>query len=134
MAILVDASVFCAYANARDVHHKNAKNLIEDIVSRKYGSGLTTDYIFDETVSVVLRKSSKNNAVNIGKLLLSSEIFLARIDELLFQKAWSLFQAANNLSFTDCTSVAFMQTFGIKKIATFDKGFTSLKNVEVLGV
>ncbi len=134
MVVLVDSSVFCAYANVRDVHHENAKRLIGEIVSRKHGSGLTTDYIFDETVSVVLRKSGKNNAINIGRFLLNSEIQLAKVDELLFQKAWHLFQNSDNLGFTDCTSVAFVQTFGIKNIATFDKGFRGLKNIEVLGV
>src|SRR3989338_3485370 len=115
MAILMDASVFCAYANLKDVHHSHSKQIIEDVVSGKYGDAVITDYIFDEIVTVVARKVHKEKAVQIGKFLLSSEVILTRINALVFEKAWELFNGAANLSFTDCTCVAFMQIFGIDK-------------------
>ena len=132
MTILIDASVFCAYANSNDVHHKNAKIIIQEIITEKYGSGITTDYIFDETVTVANRRANKETAIRVGKYLLNSEILIAKIDHFIFEKAWELFQNTKELSFTDCTNIAFMQIFGIKKIATFDKGFDNLKNVEVV--
>ncbi len=133
MVILIDSSVFCAYANVRDVHHKNAQKIIKEVISDKYEGAVTTDYIFDETVTVAKRKASQKTAIEIGKFLLNSEIFIARIDALVFQKAWEFFQA-NDLSFTDSTIIAFMDLFGIKKIATFDKGFNNIKNVQVIGI
>ena len=132
MAILIDSNVWCAYANVNDVHHKNAKKIIEDIVAKKYGKGIITDYIFDEVMSVTLRKSDKETAKEIGRTLLNSEIIVARVDTIVFQKAWNLFQTTEGLSFTDCTSLAFMLLFEIKKIATFDKGFKQSKEIEVV--
>ena len=131
MAIFIDASVFCAYANIRDVHHKNAQKIISDIVSGKHENGITTDYIFDETVTVTKRKADSKTAVEIGKFLLDSEIFIAKVDSVVFQKSWEFFRA-NDLSFTDCSNIAFMNLFGIRKIATFDKGFKGIKDVQVI--
>lgn len=131
MAIFIDSSVFCAYANARDVHHKNAQKIINDVVSGRYENGITTDYVFDETVTVTKRKANSKTAIEIGKFLLDSEIFIAKVDSMSFQKAWELFQA-NDLSFTDCSSISFMELFGISKIATFDKGFRNIKGVQVI--
>ncbi len=132
MAILIDASVFCAYANLKDMHHSHSKRIIEDVVSGKYGDAVITDYIFDETVTVVARKIHREKAAQIGKFLLSSEVILTKVDTLVFEKAWELFQATDNLSFTDCTSAAFTQIFEIERIATFDKGFKNIKNIEVI--
>ena len=131
MAIFIDSSVFCAYANVRDVHHKNARKIIEDIISGKHENGITTDYVFDETVTVIRRKANSETAIEIGKFLLDSEIFIAKIDSLSFQKSWELFQA-NEMSFTDCSNIAFMNLFDISKIATFDKGFKNIKGLQVI--
>ena len=133
MAVLIDASVFCACANSRDVHHKNSIRLMQEIESQKYGRSITTDYIFDETVNVVARKHNKKSAIETGERILNSEIFFAKIDESVFKKAWKLFQDENNFSFTDCTIIEFMEVFGIDKIATFDKEFKKLKNIKVIG-
>ena len=132
MAILIDASVFCAYANFRDIHHKNSIKIMQEIESQKYGRSVTTDYIFDETVNVIARKHNKKSAIEIGEHILNSEIFFAKVDESVFKKAWKLFQDEKGFSFTDCTIIAFMETFGIYEIATFDKEFKKLKNIRVI--
>ena len=133
MSILVDSSVFCAYANVRDVHHGAAKVIIGEIASGKHGRAVTTDYIFDESVTVALRKANKKTAVELGGFILDSELLLAEINSHVFKKAWDLFRKDGALSFTDCTSVAFMSLFGISKIATFDRDFKGVKGVEVVG-
>lgn len=132
MTILIDTNVFCAYGNSSDVHHKHAKKIIEDIVANKYGKGVITDYIFDETVTVALRKTDKKNAIELGTFLLNSQLLLMKIDPLIFKRAWELFQTTHTLSFTDCTNVALMYLFRIKKIATFDHGFKTIKDIDVI--
>ena len=131
MAIFIDSSVFCAYANVRDVHHKNAQKIMENIISGKHENGITTDYVFDETVTVIRRKANSKTAIEIGKFLLDSEIFIAKVDSLVFQTSWELFQS-HELSFTDCSSIAFMNLFDINKIATFDKDFKNIKEIQVI--
>ena|SRR3989344_7259028 len=130
--ILIDTSVLCAYYNSRDVHHKRAVEIIEDVVSKKYGKAIITDYIFDELVTVAMRKIGKPLSIEIGGYLLNSEILIFKINNIVFDKSWKLFKEEQNFSFTDSTTVVFMETFSIKKIATFDKEFKKIKNIEVI--
>ena len=132
MTVLIDASLFYAYSNIRDVHHLKAKEILKDILSDKYGGYLTTDYIFDEVVTVTERKTDKQNSLEIGNFILNSSILIAEIDKSVFNEAWKVFQETKNLSFTDCTNIAFMRIFGIEKIATFDKGFKGINGIEVV--
>ncbi len=132
MAIVIDASVFCAYANAKDIHHHNSKKIFSDILSKKYGEAILTDYLFDEIVSVIFRKTNKKTATEIGNVILNSEVFLVQIDAVVFEKAWKIFPKENSFSFTDCTTIAFNDTFGITHVATFDKEFSKLKNITVI--
>lgn len=132
MTIVIDASVFCAYANIDDIHHDKAKKILDGVISIKHDLILTTDYIFDETVTVAMRRSNKKISIWLGNFLLNSEITIADIDQKIFQKAWELFKKTEKLSFTDCSTIAFMETFGINKIATFDKEFREIKKLQVI--
>lgn len=132
MAIFIDASVFCAYANNNDVHHPAAKKILKEIIAGDHGKSVTTDYIFDETVTVALRKTNKALALELGEFILNSEVFMARIDAMIFRKAWEIFREKHNISFTDCTIIAFMSVFGIQKLATFDKEFLRIKGIQVI--
>jgi predicted nucleic acid-binding protein len=128
--ILVDSCVFIAYANTRDVHHKKALKIMEDISSGMYGKPIFSDYIFSEVVTVMLLKTGFNHAKKFGTYMVSSEYELFKIDERTFEKAWKIFCDVQDMSFVDCTNLALMERFDIKKIATFDKGF--LKKAEVI--
>jgi len=132
MAVFIDSSVLCAFANERDVHHKNAVKIFEDVIHGKYGKPITTDYIFDEIMSVTIRRTNRRTAVLLGTTLLNSEIFIAKIDAGAFQKAWELFKDVTEFNFTDCTILSFMKSFEIKKLATFDKAFKKIKWLEVI--
>jgi uncharacterized protein len=132
MAILIDASVFYALANYKDVHNKKAIELITDIFDNKYGEPFTTNFIFDEVVNVTMRKEGKKKARLIGQHLLESEVHMINLNRKVFKKAWQLFQSNNSLSFTDCTSVALAQLADVKHIATFDKEFKRVKGIEVV--
>ena len=132
MFILVDASVFYAFFNVKDIFHIPAQKIMKEIIEHKYGVGLITDYLFDEIVTVAMRKLDKEKAIQLGNNILSSELFLEPIDDETFRQAWILFQSTSHLGFTDCTNLAFMKLFGITKIATFDKAFKNVKGIEVI--
>ncbi|MAE13527.1 hypothetical protein CMO92_03100 [Candidatus Woesearchaeota archaeon] len=132
MAVLIDASIFCAFANRRDIHHEKAKRILEEIISERYGTPLTTDYIVDETLTVIQRKSCHEEAVRFGKHLFNSEITVLQLSQAIFQEAWKIFQRQKGLSFTDCTLVASMESLGIQKIATFDKAFKNIDKIEAI--
>lgn len=132
MAIILDASVLIAYLNKDDVHHTQARELMMKIKANTYGVETTTDYVFDEVLSVVQRKISQEEACLAGKYLLES-LPLTITNDLIFVRAWHLFKKTSNLSFTDCTLLAFMREYSFQYLATFDKGFKAVKGIQVVG-
>ena len=66
-------------------------------------------------------------AKNIG----GKKIF--KVNKDIFKKAWQLFQEYDlKMSFTDFTNLAFLDLLGIDNIATFDKDFKKVKNVNIV--
>ena len=130
--IFIDSNVFYGYYNVKDVHHEKAKQIMVKVAEKIYSPAITTDYVFDESTTVTNRKLDKEAAIELGLFIINSEILLAKVDIGTFQKAWEIFQKTNDLSFTDCTIIAFMQTNNISDVATFDKGFDSVKGINII--
>lgn len=132
MPIVIDASVICAFANSVDVHHRKAASILGEVVAGKYGRGLLTDYLFDEAVTVALRKAGRERALELGHYLLHSELSVAKIDGGTFHRAWQVFKRKDGFSFTDCTTIAFMEALRIRHLATFDKSFQKVEGIQVI--
>jgi len=136
MAIFIDSSVFVAYGNLDDFHHEKSVRIMDDTVSGKYGKAFTSDYIFDESVTVALaRTKDPGKAVELGDIILNSEFSLLSVSDTIFQEAWTLFRKENRqkMSFTDLTNIAFMKTYGIDYIASFDGAFRKFGGIDVVG-
>ncbi|PIN80164.1 hypothetical protein COV11_04575 [Candidatus Woesearchaeota archaeon CG10_big_fil_rev_8_21_14_0_10_30_7] len=132
MNVFVDSSVLCAYMNVQDVHNKKAVSIMKDLFSDKDCIIVINDYVFDEIMAVTTRRTSKKNALKLGEYLTSSEIYLMSVNDTIFRTAWKYFHGQWNFSFTDCIILAFMRIFGITKIATFDKEFEKVKDIEII--
>ena len=131
MAIFLDASYLIALHNENDVHHQNAVSIAHRVNSNEFGQLITSDHVFDEAVSVTLRKFGKEAAQLLGKQILDS-VFIVQCDRHLFDAALEKFNSSKDaFSFTDCVSQAIMDLIQIKCIATFDKLFEKL-DVEAL--
>jgi len=123
VAVFLDASYFLALYNEDDIHHKKVLILANKIDSNEYGRAITSDDVFDEVVSVALRKFGKEKAQIFGKQIISSTIIIHG-DNHIFDAALKLFNSSkDSFSFTDCTSQAIMDLGQIEYIATFDKLF-----------
>ena len=127
MKIFIDTSALIAYYNIDDKHHVEAFDFMEKI--RKGEIPLTrfyiTDYIFDETVTLIECVLNKHElALNVGEALQASPFtIMIRINEDLFSEAWNYFKENRHYSFTDCTSFNAMKKHGITHAFTFDKHF-----------
>ncbi len=133
--ILPDSSLIVAYSNESDENHEKALQIVNDVDKGKYGTPVITDYIFDEVVTVMLvRTKSLRKVSELGETLLKSTL-LIRIDESLFNLAWSIFREQRKaiFGFTDCTSIAACKANGISNIATFDEDFKKLEGYTILG-
>ncbi len=123
--IFLDTSLLVAYAVSGDSNHDKAVTIVDDIAAGKFGKAVTSDYVFDETVTVILvRTKSLERSVRTGELIKES-VELWKADEAIFELAWKLFseQKATKFSFTDCTIIAQVSLNGVDLLATFDGEF-----------
>jgi len=125
----VDTTFLVARFNTRDAKHADAMSFLGELASGAAGAFrlVTTDYVFDETVTAVLaRTRSHRKAADAGRAILDSKAWrlevLGRGD---FDRAWILFleREDKRWSFTDCTSFVVMGALGIEKAFTFDRNF-----------
>lgn len=136
MSAFIDAGIFVAAYNTRDDNHKRAIELISDAMKGQYGSLSTSDYIFDEAVTLMLaRTKNPEFAFGVGEFILGdpsrsipSFVKLIHVDEEVFSDAWAIFKryAVKGLSFTDCTTVALMKRLKIDNLLSFDSSFDGI--------
>lgn len=135
MTVFIDANVLVANANIRDSCHARADVLLNEIIKLKFGKPFTSDYIFDEIVTVLMQKTKDmKRTKDYGERLIDGEIEILTVDEHIFKEAWTIFkeQGQTKLSFTDCTNLAIMRTHNIQHIATFDQAYKKQKNISVI--
>jgi len=123
--LFADVSFFIAYHNSKDANHQAARALIRDFEGHRTLL-VTTDYIFDEVITVLLVRGNKDIAIQAGKAMLEeANIEIMRIDEEIFNEAWEMFQKFKDKewSFTDCTSYVLMDKLNIKTGISFDRHF-----------
>ena len=127
--ILVDTSFLFAYYNSEDKHHHSARNYFDNMVKFQTCplGFLLTDYIFDELITLILiRTKNKTQAIFTGNSILNSQTLkLVYLKEQTISKAWTKFCGFldKQWSFTDCTSMVFMEENGLQKVAGFDEHF-----------
>lgn len=125
--MFVDTSAWVALVVERDQFHDEAKAVLDglDVNNPLF----TTDYVVDETLTRVRRAAGHRIAVRAGELLRSSSIAqIRRLTDDDIERAWEIFRkhADKDLSFTDCTSAAYMERTKIRSVFTFDDDFRSL--------
>jgi predicted nucleic acid-binding protein len=134
--IFLDTNLFVAFANRKDRDHARAVQLFERVRKGEFGQPYTSDYIFDEALTVTLVRTGKvANAIKIGKLILGAKeeaipvlAKVLRVDEHLFSESWRNFERGKlrDLSFTDQTILSLMKEHSLDYLLSFDKGFDGL--------
>jgi predicted nucleic acid-binding protein len=124
--IFVDTSAWYAVEVADDVNHEAACKFLAEIASGKYGVSITTDYVLDETLTLLRSRRDLDSAsCFIDKIRRSKSVRVFWIDESLFEKALDVFRKSDrkSWSFTDCTSFALMRDLSVSETFTFDAHF-----------
>jgi len=109
----------------RDQYHQEAIRLWKELEASKK-SICTSNFVIDETITLLARKANGNYAVEKAKIIFSSNVLeIIRVDERLELQAVRLFEkyADQNISFTDCVSFAIMRQNNIVDTFSFDKHF-----------
>ena len=123
--VLIDTAGFLSLWDAADQHHKRAAQLQTEL-TRKGRRFLTSDYVVDETVTLLLVRHSRAAAADFLQTVISSKALqLQWMDSDRFQAAASLFTRHNDKqwSFTDCASFALMHELRLSDCFTTDHHF-----------
>ena len=136
--IFVDTGAWYASEVEDDENHSQARKFVKnELASNKYGVLVTSDYILDETLTLLRSRRGVKAALNfIGKVRKSDSLQIVWIGREIFDSAveeFSKFDDARQqtFSFTDFTSFSIMKDLSITNVFTFDdhfekKGFNML--------
>jgi uncharacterized protein len=119
--VFVDTSAWYALANRDDPDGKAVKGAL----SGRGVRALTSTYVFDEAVTLMLKRQGHKPAVTLGDALRSEAVELVPVDETDLEAAWELFRSRGDkgYSFTDCTSFALMRRLGLDTAIALDEDF-----------
>lgn len=125
--IFLDSSALVAMADRRDPDHRSVADFIQAIKDQV--SLITTDYVLDETVTVVKKRYDYELAVHLGRKLRASEFcryhILSPEDETA---TWAIFEKYQDKawSYTDCSCLAIMQRLDIAEVLSLDTHFRQM--------
>lgn len=128
--IFADTSGWYALVDMSDPDHGRARKWF--MQNRR--PLITTDYIFDEILTLIRTSLGHAEAVKFAEKLLASRLAqLISTTEEDKERAWEIFQRYDDkvLSFTDCTSFAVMERLGIDTAFTVDHDFEALHYIMV---
>ncbi|MBI3181962.1 MAG: type II toxin-antitoxin system VapC family toxin [Myxococcales bacterium] len=121
--LFVDTGAWMAYINKRDPSHKPVKQALDEFGGRL----VTTNFIFDEAVTLCAFRGGHLLARRVGGHLLAPDVVdLVRVTVEDEAGAWKLFLAREDkeYSFTDCTSFVVMRRLGLTRAASVDDDFS----------
>ena len=123
--IFIDTSGFYAILAERDPHHEEALAVLDN-ARRRRGRFLTTDYVLDETATL-LKSRGLRRLVGpwLDRLQTSSACQIAWMDSDRFANTRRFFEKHDDKewSFTDCFSFSQMRERKLKRALTTDHHF-----------
>lgn len=123
--IFVDTSAFLAIENRRDTHHSKALHF-RDTCLRDQEVFITSDYVLDESYTIIRLRAGHTPAVQFGEAIRSSQLLhIEHITPEIIEQAWLVFKTYgdHDFSFTDCTSFILMERLSINTAFSFDAHF-----------
>jgi len=128
MRLFGDSSAWLAFFDQRQREHALLRRTVSEL-SRQSLVIYVTDYIIDETLTLLLARAGHSAAVTCGDWLLQSPLVkLVRIDSDQWNAAWAMFRRYTDkgFSFTDCTSFVVMHQHKLVDAFSFDHHFEQM--------
>jgi predicted nucleic acid-binding protein len=123
--LLVDTSAWYALADAQERDHE----AVRAVLAAHRGRLVTSDYVFDETITLVRKRRGWEKAHRLGaELRTGRAAVLVHVTPADLDAAWSLFERRpdQRLSLTDCTSFVLMERLKLAAAVTLDQDFRAL--------
>jgi hypothetical protein len=124
--IFVDTSAWLALVDPADVHYAEARTFEGALQQGTHGKLVTSDFVLDETITIVRDRAGISRACDLAHGLLDSpNVHVLWVGEPQFRDALEmLFQHEDkHWSLTDCTSFILMRAMEIDSAFTFDSDF-----------
>ena len=124
--ILVDTGAWYALTDPQERHHGHAVASFGRLTKGEHGRMVTTDYVLDETYTLIRMRLGIEPVRRLRELLgKSSSIQVVRVSDNDFEHSVDLMLAHEDKrwSLTDCTSFTLMRELEIKDAFTFDHNF-----------
>ncbi|WP_324755930.1 type II toxin-antitoxin system VapC family toxin [Haloarcula montana] len=134
MTVFVDTGVFYAQQDEDTERHDAATRAMRAIAGGRFGRPVTSDYVYDETVTLTLSRSNDpEQAAAVGDRIRGHGRF-PEVVRLLFVGGERFHDAVDirrtyddqALSFTDATTVALVQDRDIDHVLSFDDDFDGI--------
>ncbi|MDZ7289385.1 MAG: PIN domain-containing protein [candidate division KSB1 bacterium] len=132
-SIFVDTGAWKALYDKDDPFHKIAKNTLNNF-KRKRSHLITSNFILDETITLLRIRVSHESAVEFGEALRASRVItIIHVDEAIENEAWAIFKKYDDkaFSFTDCTSFSIMKRLAIERAFALDDHFRQFGLISV---
>ncbi len=124
--IFIDTSAWFALLYERAAQRPDAVTTFAEIESGRYGAPVTTDYVLDETFTLLRQRVGIAPVARPAGLLRDSpSIRRVRVGESVFEESLRLMLSHTDTrwSFTDCTSFVTMRETRIPRAFTWDPNF-----------
>jgi len=124
LKVFIDTGAFCALTIPKDLNNPKAKT-IHATLQKKNAIIYTSDYVLDETYTLLKMRSSHATAVKFMDQIDKSHTKIERVAQELEAAAKAIFRRFEDkrLSFTDCTSFALINHLGLDAVFAFDEHF-----------
>jgi predicted nucleic acid-binding protein len=124
--LFIDTWGWLVLEDSRDPSHQAATSAYAE-AAKMSGNVLTTNFVLDETISLLFRRRPFEEAARfIRGLLTSPFIAIEEITQARFRRAFDLrltFRDKPDISFTDLTTMIVAQEVDVKDILTGDRHF-----------
>ena len=132
MKLFIDTWGWLNLRDRREMRHEEAKNFYYSF-RRQSGKVFTTDYVLDETFTLIFNRlpllQAHESLVMLDEAIKEGYLWLEWITPERFEQAKRLrikFQDKPRITFTDLTSIVVMNELGITDILTEDAHFTQV--------
>lgn len=134
MNVFVDTGVFYAHHDEDADRHEAAATAFDELLDGAYGQPYTSDYVFDETVTLTrARTDSFDAADTVARRILGEgpypDVFeVVDVGPSLRAATLETFRRYDDqdLSFTDATILSVCEERGIDTVLSFDSDFDGL--------
>jgi len=133
MSLIVDTGVLYADHDVAASQHGEAEEALERCFDGEFGTLYVSDYIYDESVTLTLRRGNGEAAREIGRKIRGEDPYpeayeMLHVTPSVFSESVDFFEDYDDhgLSFTDAATLAIARRHEIDDVLSFDDDFDGL--------